>query len=164
MKRAMICVAAAMAVSVAVPALGQATSGPFKDVPPGHWAYQAVENLRQKGILLGYPDSSFRGKRTVTRSESAVAIDRVLKQPGAPKGPLGAQGPSGPKGLRGEQGSPGPKGTPPPEVELYRRTLAQMKGQAEELLKQLSGAEEKTNHIEQLTKPAKGSTHPNPHP
>ena len=33
----------------------------FKDVPPDHWAYPAVERLRQKGILRGYPDGSFQG-------------------------------------------------------------------------------------------------------
>jgi hypothetical protein len=34
---------------------------PFKDVPAGHWAQPAVDNLRQKSILLGYPDGTFRG-------------------------------------------------------------------------------------------------------
>jgi hypothetical protein len=28
---------------------------PFPDVPKTHWAYDAVESLRQKGILRGYP-------------------------------------------------------------------------------------------------------------
>ena len=27
----------------------------FPDVPKGHWAYQAVLDLKQKGILVGYP-------------------------------------------------------------------------------------------------------------
>jgi hypothetical protein len=31
------------------------TRGPFVDVPRDHWAYEAVEELRQRGILLGYP-------------------------------------------------------------------------------------------------------------
>jgi len=29
--------------------------GPFRDVPPDHWAAQAVETLRQMGIVRGYP-------------------------------------------------------------------------------------------------------------
>jgi hypothetical protein len=33
----------------------------FKDVPPDHWAYKAVDDLRKKGILRGYPDGRFRG-------------------------------------------------------------------------------------------------------
>lgn len=34
-------------------------TGPFSDVPEGHWAYQAVETLRQTGILIGYPGRTF---------------------------------------------------------------------------------------------------------
>src|SRR3954451_13936446 len=32
-------------------------STPFPDVPKDHWAYDAVEQLRQAGILRGYPPS-----------------------------------------------------------------------------------------------------------
>ncbi len=28
---------------------------PFPDVPKTHWAFNAVESLREKGILRGYP-------------------------------------------------------------------------------------------------------------
>ena len=31
------------------------TPGPFRDVPPDHWAARAVETLRQAGIVRGYP-------------------------------------------------------------------------------------------------------------
>ncbi len=34
--------------------------GPFRDVPPNHWAAQAVETLRQKGIVRGYPATTDR--------------------------------------------------------------------------------------------------------
>jgi hypothetical protein len=30
-------------------------TAPFPDVPKTHWAYSAVESLREKGILRGYP-------------------------------------------------------------------------------------------------------------
>jgi hypothetical protein len=30
-------------------------STPFPDVPRNHWAFDAVEQLRQRGILRGYP-------------------------------------------------------------------------------------------------------------
>ncbi len=33
------------------------TGGPFPDVPKDHWAAAAVETLRQKGIVVGYPPS-----------------------------------------------------------------------------------------------------------
>jgi len=32
-----------------------ADSRPFSDVPKDHWAAAAVETLRQRGIVVGYP-------------------------------------------------------------------------------------------------------------
>lgn len=37
------------------PAQNDASGGPFTDVPKTHWAYDAVESLRQRGIMRGYP-------------------------------------------------------------------------------------------------------------
>jgi hypothetical protein len=34
----------------------------FPDVPKHHWAYQAVTDLKQKGILLGYPSGRFNSE------------------------------------------------------------------------------------------------------
>jgi hypothetical protein len=31
------------------------SASPFPDVPKDHWAYQAVETVRQAGIIVGYP-------------------------------------------------------------------------------------------------------------
>jgi hypothetical protein len=31
---------------------------PFPDVPQGHWAFDAVEQLRKQGILRGYPPAT----------------------------------------------------------------------------------------------------------
>ncbi len=36
-------------------------AAPFPDVPPNHWAFEAVEKLRNAGILIGYPDGTFGG-------------------------------------------------------------------------------------------------------
>jgi len=33
----------------------------FSDVPTGHWAAEATQNLRSLGILHGYPDGKLRG-------------------------------------------------------------------------------------------------------
>lgn len=46
-------------------------------VPENHWAYAAVTELMQEGILEGYPDGTFRGKRAITRNEFAAAMRRV---------------------------------------------------------------------------------------
>jgi hypothetical protein len=78
---------------------------PFKDLERNHWAYQAVVDLQQKGILVGYPGDYFRGKRTLTRYEFAVAIRRLLDHLPAPQA-----GPPGPQGPEGEPGSAGPAG------------------------------------------------------
>src|ERR1700722_17117974 len=34
---------------------------PFPDVPKDHWAYNAVQELRDKGIFIGYPNGTFNG-------------------------------------------------------------------------------------------------------
>ena len=34
---------------------------PFRDVPVSHWAWRATQELRDAGILVGYPDGTFRG-------------------------------------------------------------------------------------------------------
>jgi hypothetical protein len=54
------------AAAPAAPAQGTVTTEapvlpvapPFADVPKGHWAFQAVEHLRQLGIMLGCPGSN----------------------------------------------------------------------------------------------------------
>jgi hypothetical protein len=51
----------------------------FADVPTEHWAYQAVNNLQERGIVIGYPDGTFGGKRAMTRYEFAVATDRLME-------------------------------------------------------------------------------------
>jgi len=51
----------------------------FADVPTDHWAYQAVNNLQERGIVIGYPDGTFGGKRAMTRYEFAVATDRLME-------------------------------------------------------------------------------------
>jgi hypothetical protein len=59
-------------------------SGPFADVPTDHWAYTAVTTLQNAGIVIGYPDGTYGGKRAMTRYEFAEAISRLLpliKQP-----------------------------------------------------------------------------------
>ncbi len=61
--------------------------GPFNDVPTDHWAYDAINKLQQDGVLIGYPDGTFSGKRSVTRYEFATALARVLDTLPKPVGP-----------------------------------------------------------------------------
>src|SRR5258708_34127421 len=49
------------------------------DVPPGHWAYEAIQDLAAKGLLKGYPPKgNVLGGGTATRYEIATLIHRVL--------------------------------------------------------------------------------------
>jgi hypothetical protein len=40
-----------------LPAAAAARRNHFSDVPPGHWAYDAVNELADLGILVGYPSA-----------------------------------------------------------------------------------------------------------
>jgi hypothetical protein len=51
----------------------------FKDVPTTHWAYPALQQLQADGIVIGYPDGYFRGKRQITRYEIAAITARAIK-------------------------------------------------------------------------------------
>ena len=62
-------------LACAAPAIAQ---GPFNDVPTDHWAYDAVNELQRAGIVIGYPDGTYGGKRAMSRYEFAVAIARLL--------------------------------------------------------------------------------------
>lgn len=50
------------------------------DVPAGHWAKDAIDKLISRGIILGYPDGTYRGTQNLTRYEAAVIIARLLEQ------------------------------------------------------------------------------------
>ena len=52
----------------------------FSDVPAGHWAKEAVEALAAKGILVGFPDGTYRGNETLTRYQAALIIYSLLQQ------------------------------------------------------------------------------------
>jgi len=51
----------------------------FKDLPKDHWAYEAVTELVQKGIISGYSDDYFKGEKAVTRYEMAEVLNKSLK-------------------------------------------------------------------------------------
>lgn len=52
----------------------------FEDVPLDHWAYDAVEYLADEGLVIGYPDGTFRGDRMLTRYEFAMVVSRLYDQ------------------------------------------------------------------------------------
>ncbi len=64
-------------------AIDPSKTAEFPDVPRNHWAYQYISQLAGNGILVGYPDGTFKGDATMTRYEFATMLYRAL-QNGAP--------------------------------------------------------------------------------
>ena len=52
----------------------------FPDVPKNHWAYVAVEDLRERGLLIEFPDGKFKEDSMITRYEFAEIVYRALKR------------------------------------------------------------------------------------
>lgn len=59
-----------LVISLSGPAF--AAVNPYSDVPAGHWAYDAVQELSNAGIVDGYSDGTYRGQKNITRYEMAV--------------------------------------------------------------------------------------------
>jgi len=74
-KRLAACLAAAFVLSIAGTAFA---ANPFVDVPAKHWAYQAVAELAEAGVIEGYNDGTFRGDKTITRYEMAQIVARAM--------------------------------------------------------------------------------------
>ena len=50
----------------------------YSDVPLNHWAYKAVEDLTEKGLIVGFPNGTFRGNKPLTRYSFAMVVSRML--------------------------------------------------------------------------------------
>ena len=55
-----------------------AAANPFSDVPADHWAYDAVAQLAQDGVINGYGDGTFRGQQEITRYEMAQMVAKAM--------------------------------------------------------------------------------------
>ena len=53
----------------------------FSDIDQNHWAFQALKNLVEKyGVVIGYPDGTFKGNRAMTRYEFAAGLNVALNR------------------------------------------------------------------------------------
>jgi len=125
MRKLYVPVSLVIAMGLVLPAVAQLPrSTVYETVPFDHWAYDAVQTLCDAGIIIGYPDKTFKGDRAMTRYEFCMALSRALtyleaKMPkegkpgkdGAP-GPAGAAGAAGARGAAGAQGAAGAAGAP----------------------------------------------------
>ena len=55
-----------------------AAANPFSDVPADHWAYDAVTQLAQDGVIEGYGDTTFQGNKNITRYEMAQMVAKAM--------------------------------------------------------------------------------------
>lgn len=68
-----VAITSALTVAFAVPAL----ANPFSDVPSDHWAYKAVNELQQAGIVEGW-DGKYQGDNSMTRYEMAQIVAKAM--------------------------------------------------------------------------------------
>lgn len=55
-----------------------AAANPFSDVPRDNWAYDAVSQLAEDGVIDGYGDNTFRGQQPITRYEMAQMVAKAM--------------------------------------------------------------------------------------
>lgn len=53
----------------------------LRDVSPTDWSYEALRSLVERyGCIVGYPDSTFRGNRALSRYEFAAGLNACMEQ------------------------------------------------------------------------------------
>ena len=52
----------------------------FPDVNSDHWAAAEIKLLSEQGVIVGYPDGTFKPDDNVTRAEFAAMAIRALNQ------------------------------------------------------------------------------------
>ncbi len=62
----------------AVLASGALAQTSFPDIPANHWAGDAVERIADLGIVIGFPDGTYRGNEAFTRYQAALVVSRLL--------------------------------------------------------------------------------------
>ncbi len=70
-----LAIAACAALGLGVSAYA---ANPFSDVSTDDWAYQAVSDLSDQGVVEGYPDGTFKGEKNITRYELAQIVARLM--------------------------------------------------------------------------------------
>lgn len=122
-KATLVSLAVVILLAIAIPVFAQE----FPDVPADSWAYQAVRELASLGVVSGYPDGTFGGKRAVTRYELAAALTRLI--PAITKmcqGGSGVAGACGPCGPQGPAGPAGPAGITPEQLQKLQCVITEL--------------------------------------
>ena len=82
MRRRIIATAAAalVAVLVAAGAVVAQTAQRFEDVPPDHYAFEAVEWAAEAGVTTGYGDGTFKPQRPLNKRHAVVFMERFYDE------------------------------------------------------------------------------------
>lgn len=75
MKKLFIAILAALTLSISG---AVAQDAPFPDIPANHWALDAVAEIADLGIVIGFPDGTYRGNESFTRYQAALVVSRLL--------------------------------------------------------------------------------------
>lgn len=75
MKKAVsIILSMALVLGMVLPAF----AAPLSDVPANHWAYEELSRLYASGLIVGFPDETFRGDESMTRYQFAEVMGKLL--------------------------------------------------------------------------------------
>lgn len=69
-----------MLLTVAVLGFCATSAFAYPDVDSSYWAYDQINDLTEKGVIIGYPDGTFKPDENVTRAEFATMAIRALGQ------------------------------------------------------------------------------------
>ena len=69
-----------MVVLAAVVMINNPAHAFYTDMGPGHWAYQSIKFLTEIGVVVGYPDGTYKPDIPVTRAEFASMAIKALGQ------------------------------------------------------------------------------------
>jgi len=50
----------------------------FRDVPTSHWAASAIDRVYNKGLIAGYPNSTFKPSMSISRAEALTTLAKSL--------------------------------------------------------------------------------------
>ncbi|MBE7712651.1 MAG: S-layer homology domain-containing protein [Cyanobacteria bacterium SIG26] len=69
-----------MLLSIAILSIGTNATFAYPDVDSTHWAAPQIKLLSEQGVIVGYPDGTFKPDANVTRAEFAAMAIRALGQ------------------------------------------------------------------------------------
>jgi hypothetical protein len=108
----------------------QAQMDALKDIPANSWAYQAIVDLVHDGIIVGYPDGTFKGARPLTRYEAAVLVERAVQY------------------LTKKLGSPQAAEVTQADIDKLRALLDEFKGDIDSLKLRVSDIDDRLKKVE----------------